>query len=126
MNEVCEKMITDMREIREGVLDHGAHVVETREGVLSHGAGVVEVERVTIALTRVCMTGEKHHAVTCSVTSSVTDEGSRTVGVTDVKDLHEAVWAFADRAEGVGAHGAGVAWEIETALANKRGNSRCF
>jgi hypothetical protein len=94
---------------------------ESCEKVLGHGARVVEVERVIITLTRVkgCITGNAPHAVTCSVTSSVMDEGSRTVGVTDIRDLHEAVWAFADRAEDVGAHGAGVAWEIETALAKQ-------
>jgi hypothetical protein len=82
---------------------------------------VVEVEYLTITLTRVkgCIAGDTRHAVTCSVTSAVTAEGSRTVGVTDVKDLHAAVWAFADRAENVGARGAGIAWEIEAAVAKQ-------
>jgi len=54
--------------------------------------------------------------VTCSVSTAVVGEGSRTVGTTDIKDLHEAVRAFVARAEFVGARDCGVAWELAAGL----------
>jgi len=109
------KKIADMRAIRDGLF--------------GRGEVPVEVESVTITLTRWRadvmepdpgvhdkLKPVERHAVTCSVSTAVVGEGSRTVGTTDIKDLHEAVRAFVARAEFVGARDCGVAWELAAGL----------
>jgi len=115
MTEPCEKMISDMRAIRDGILGGGMRPIE--------------VESVTITLKRFKGLRQEadpvnfdktflieDHAITCSVTTSVTGEGSRTVGVNDCKDVHAAVQAFTARANEVGAREIGIARELEAAL----------
>lgn len=109
------KKIADMRSIRDGIF--GRNVVP------------VEVESVTITLTRWRadvmepdpgdrdrLKSVDRHAIACSVTTSVVGEGSRTVGTSDIKDLHEAVRAFVTRAECVGAHDREIAWTVAAGL----------
>ncbi len=86
-----------------------------RDGVFGRGTVPVEVESVTITLTR-WRADVDRHAISCNVTTSVVGEGAREVNTTDTKDLHEAVRAFATRADLVGASGAKIAWEIAAGL----------